>query len=324
MSTHIPVLSEEVINYSRLESKTKPLALDVTFGLGGHSKLLLSKYPNLNLVAIDKDNSTRIGSYEKLSKEFGKRIKSTKLCFSNLADLESQIQEENVEEVIMFDLILADLGISSVQLDDPLRGLSFRNSTSLDMRLDQSQKLTADEVLNTYSERDLFLVFARGGVGLKSKALAKAVFSDRPIKDSKDFYNICNSVLRSKHGKSSDLATVPFQAVRIEVNQEFENLKKFLIEAIRRLNANGRLLVISFHSLEDKIVAGIMRWWASNRAKGIHPEDAPLGVLLTKKAIKPSQEEISRNSRSRSALLRVFERNDNPIWLERKLTPNLN
>ena len=320
MMGHISVLANEVLEYSEiLKNNNNTTALDVTFGLGGHSSLILEKYPNVAIYTIDKDETTRLEAIKKFE-IYGSRFHSAKLCFSDLDQLE---QVFNSQKELKFDLILADLGISSVQLDNPKRGLSFKSDSKLDMRLDQSQKLTADDVLNKYSERDLFLVFARGGVGSKSKALARAICNDRPINGTKDFHKICNSVLRTKkdQGKPGDLATVPFQAVRIEVNNEFQNLKSFLHEALKRLKVNGRLLVISFHSLEDKITAGGMRWWSSLRGKGLHKEDLPLGHLITRKAIKPSEEELKANSRSRSALLRVFERNENPIWSEREIIP---
>ena len=322
---HVPVLLDEVILMSGLDSKIDALGLDVTFGLGGHSRELLEKFPSLKMLAIDKDDSTRtsiVGSFN----SFGDRIQTAHLCFSELVRLEEVFSKLTRGEALNFEFILADLGISSVQLDSSDRGLSYRLDSPLDMRMDQTQALTADIVLNQYAERDLFLVFARGGVGTLSKALAKAIVQDRPIESTKKFHAICNSVLRGKSkrgdsGKQSDLATVPFQAVRIEVNNEFENLKIFLVQAVSRLKSNGRLLIISFHSLEDKIVTSAMRWWSSVRGKGLHKEDGTLGKLLTKKAICPTNLEISSNSRSRSAMLRVFERNDNLIWEERSFLP---
>lgn len=321
---HIPVLSDEVLAFSGLQGKSHAVGIDATFGLGGHSGLLLSQFPELTLLSIDKDESTRIVAYDDLRTRFGSRIYSYKLCFSEISEIVGGVDSENETDFSMVDFVLADLGISSVQLDSPSRGMSFRFSSALDMRMDQSQKLTAHDVLNTYSERELFLVFAKGGVGAKSKSLARAICNDRPIEDTKSFHAICNSVLKSRQHKGADLATVPFQAVRIEVNAEFENLKKFLMEAVKRLKKGGRLLVISFHSLEDKLVASVMRWWASNRGKGLHPEDAPLGVLHTKKAIQPKENEIKENPRSRSAMLRVFERNESPMWQERELLPHIN
>ena len=319
---HLPVLLEEVLSNSGLNEGQDAIALDVTFGLGGHSKELLSKFPKLRLFAIDKDDSTRKEASLNF-KSYQGRFASGHLCFSELANIDSIFPELESES---FDLILADLGYSSAQLDNPERGLSFKTESPLDMRLDQTQKLTAHIVLNEYSERDLFLVFAKGGVGSQSKTLARAIVNDRPIESTKSFHKICNSVLRSKSRKSdslkyTDYATVPFQAVRIEVNNEFEALKNLLTESISKLKSNGRLLVISFHSLEDKIVTSAMRWWGSVRGKGLHIEDNTLGKLLTKKAIKPSDDELEKNSRSRSAMLRVFERNENKIWLERSLLP---
>ncbi len=323
MSKHIPVLANEVVQFSSFLTGSTKLGLDVTFGLGGHSRLLLDNYPDFKLIVIDKDDSTRLEAAKSFD-GFKDRFQSYHSCFSEIESLKHVVDREYLDQVgeLRFDLILADLGISSVQLDNPERGLSFKSDSSLDMRMNQNQDLTAEIVLNTYSERDLFLVFAKGGVGARSKALARAVVSDRPFNTTSEFRELCNSVLRSKSGRNSnrgsDLATVPFQAVRIEVNNEFENLKMFLVSAIKLMNPGSRLLVISFHSLEDKIVAGVMRWWGAVRDRGLHPEDAPLGKILTRKPIKPSEEELQNNSRSRSAMLRVFERNDVPLWVERE------
>lgn len=236
-----------------------------------------------------------------------------------------------------FDMMLLDLGLSSDQLSCRERGFSFLSDTPLDMRMDRTEDFSAADVLNNYRYAKLRSVFRRGGVTLGAEALANAVVRRRPLKKLPRF---CES-LRSgasplnpaKKEKSHHPATVPFQAVRIEVNKEFDHLRSFLDQVPRHLRSGGRLAVISFHSLEDKIVTQAMRRWAQaeldnfgefglqSRVNGRTPRNLPgglmadlsgvnqrFGALLTKQAIVPAAEEISRNPRSRSARLRVFER----------------
>lgn len=233
-----------------------------------------------------------------------------------------------------FARILVDAGISSIQLDDPSRGFSFSSAGPLDMRMDRSQSLTADTVLNSYAESELIRVFRVGGVGVDSAALARAVCHTRPFGNSGDFASFCRSFYTGKRlrvslskrkakasggddGRSgvgsviTQLLAVVFQAIRIETNQEFDELRKLMDAVPRILAPGGRLLAISFHSGEDEIVTARMRELSRE------PEGAvrlplrgvsPFGRLLTKKPITPSVSEVRANPRARSARLRVFER----------------
>lgn len=318
---HVPVLKEEILSYAEpICSRPQSLVIDCTLGLGGHSEAILERYKNTRVIGIDKDESVLSEVNKRLEKKFPRRFTSFNLCFSQLDRL---AKAENKP-----DFILADLGISSFQLDDLNRGFSFKSEAPLDMRMDIRQDISADTILNSWDERKLFLVFAEGGVGIFSKQLAKKIVDRRPIKNTGEFTQICVDLFSNvyKRGKSKKSntnkahpATVPFQAVRIAVNNELDALKKLLVNSINTISFNGRISVISFHSLEDKFTANSMRWWSSKRGKGLHHEDEPLGVLLTKKAVISSEDEIKDNPRSRSARLRVFERNEFPLWKEREL-----
>jgi len=339
--SHTPVLLKEIIQYAgpvcggnESENDQDFLFLDCTLGLGGHAREVLSRFPKVVLLGIDKDESTRKIVHGEMLNLFNSRFSSIGMCFSELSQLQTKASQHNDDALLsrlakdkfLFDFILADLGISSVQLDTPERGLSYNLDGPLDMRLDQSQKVSADVVLNTWSEQELFVAFAEGGVGSLSRPLAREIVSKRPLVSTKEFAAICLEVasrgkLARKVSSGSHPATVPFQAIRIAVNSEFSSIVSLLRDAIQLLSTGGRLGVISFHSLEDQLVARAMRWWGAVRGKGFHPEDSPLGSLLTKKAIVPGEDETQANRRSRSARLRVFERNDTPFWKERQILP---
>jgi 16S rRNA (cytosine1402-N4)-methyltransferase len=317
--SHVPVLLDEVLAYAEPVCREGTrLVLDCTLGNGGHSEAMLERFPDVRVIGLDKDNTNISAVSARLSKRFPGRFVARNICFSAL----SGINGFNDAPVTQADYILADLGISSIQLDTPERGFSFRLDGPLDMRMDTRQALTADEILNHWDERKLFVMFAEGGVGKFSRSLAREVVQKRPLSSCGDFAGICREVFQRDKRRAltgADPATVPFQAVRIAVNQEYQVLKGLLAESIRMLPASGRLAIISFHSLEDQLVAKAMRWWGSTRAKGLHPEDAPLGTLLTRKVVVPGDEEMKSNSRSRSARMRVFERNKVSLWRERPL-----
>ncbi|MCL4133303.1 UNVERIFIED_CONTAM: hypothetical protein GTU68_050150 [Idotea baltica] len=195
--------------------------------------------------------------------------------------------------------MLVDLGVSSFQLDITERGFSFRNDAPIDMRMDTTQALSAKEVVNDYEPIELKRVLQRGGLGADSLKVARSIVDNRPIETTGQLANICSEALRQfapQKGRSP--ATVVFQAIRIEVNDEFGEIERFLDEVPSCLAPGGKLAVISFHSSEDKLVASRMRSWARRE-------------LLTSNAIIPSEEEIKRNPRSRSARLRIFRKNSN-------------
>ena len=329
--THHPVLVEEIVKVCLEVVDTSRLfwVLDCTLGSAGHSLALLKACDNLRILGMDRDSEALTRS-KILTADFAERIRFKKSKFSDLDMLFSQMDGSSemadpfFESLDLrdkrFDFVLADLGISSNQLEDQERGFSFWGDGPLDMRMDRESELTASGVLNDYEMRDLTRVFRKGGVGEQSASLARKILNSRPIENCAHFASICESVFQRYHRKSKEgnkkkhPATVPFQAVRIEVNGELEALSKFMEVIPKYLASSSRLAMISFHSLEDKLVTNTMRSWErkENMPRGIPVEGkSGLGKLLTKKAIQPTAAEIVRNPRSRSARLRVFQIFDN-------------
>ena len=313
-SIHKSVLLDETIDSLNLNVEKTLRVLDGTLGAGGHTEAIL-KFKNTRVLATDRDSSAIEKAKVKLN-QFNDRLVLKK---TNFSEFSSEIKKLNLEELAvmmwdesepkLFDRVLLDLGISSDQLDDKQRGFSFRDSNTLDMRMDSGQSLDADEVLNNYHVSDLTKVFKKGGVGKLSSILAKEVVKKRPISSSSDFTKVCVEVYtRSGSKKSSHYATVPFQAVRIEVNKELDSIKTFLDSIFDFLSPGGILSVICFHSLEDKIVAGRMRKWARVSRQEFKLQVEAKGKVLTQKAIVASKKEIESNPRARSAMLRVFEK----------------
>lgn len=282
---HISVLSQELM--AGLMLSEQGLYLDATVGGGGHSALILSQCPQAQLIALDQDIQALDAARAKLHDDCD-RIQFWQGNFStyNPGDLR-------------FDGIIADLGVSSAQLDRPERGFSFRHDADLDMRMDQSQALTAADVINTYSERDLADIFYHYGEERFSRRIARKIVSKRPLNTTSDLARVVASSLPSPKGRQRHRrihpATRVFQALRIAVNQELQVLEKFIEIAPTWLKPGGRIGIISFHSLEDRIVK-------------IHFRENPLLQVVTKKPLVASDQEKKENSRSRSAKLRFAER----------------
>jgi 16S rRNA (cytosine1402-N4)-methyltransferase len=328
-SVHESVLLEEILSSIEMETETSRAAevvFDGTLGGAGHSIEILRRFPDVRLLACDRDEVAIARAKESL-KQYEER---TVLLQTNFADIENaltQLSEEERSRLIpdktkefLFDRMILDLGLSSDQLDDPSRGFSFRIESDLDMRMDQSESTTAFEIVNNARTSELVNVFRRGGVGALSVPLASEIVKHRPIRGSGDLASICEAVAqrgqkkrKKTGGKRSHPATVPFQALRIEVNREFESLKSFLESVPNLLAPGGVLAIISFHSLEDKYVARQMREWSRLEPEQYRmpiPTQKEFGKLLTKKAIVPSAEECERNPRARSARLRIFVRGE--------------
>ncbi len=313
-SIHKSVLLDETINSLNLNVENTLRVLDGTLGAGGHTEAIL-KFKNTRVFATDRDINAIEKAKDKLS-EFNDRLVLKKINFSEFSREAQELNQDELavmmwdeSEPKLFDRVLLDLGISSDQLDNKERGFSFRDSKNLDMRMDSSQSLDASEVLNDYHVAELTKVFKKGGVGKLSSILAKEIVKKRPITNSSDFTKVCVEVYtRSGSKKSSHYATVPFQAVRIEVNKELDSIKTFLDLIFDFLSPGGILSVICFHSLEDKIVAGRMRKWARVSKEEFKLQVEAKGKVLTQKAIIASEEEIESNPRARSAMLRVFEK----------------
>jgi 16S rRNA (cytosine1402-N4)-methyltransferase len=284
---HIPVLLEEAVDL--LLGSGGRLFVDCTVGLGGHTRRILEKNPQAFVIGIDRDPFALEKAEENL-REFKGR---SSLYKANYSDLDLVLKEEGVEAV---DGFLFDLGMSMLQLKSP-RGFSFQRDEPLDMRMDPEQKLTAFDVVNKYLEKDLERILREYGEEIRARAIAKAIVlqrSKKPIETTGELVNVVLSVVK-RSGKVHP-ATKVFQAIRIEVNKELEHLKVALWKVPRYLKKGGRLVVISFHSLEDRIV------------KNFFKEHVSQFKILTKKPITPRREEVMRNPASRSAKLRAGEK----------------
>ncbi|MBO0351615.1 16S rRNA (cytosine(1402)-N(4))-methyltransferase RsmH [Phormidium pseudopriestleyi FRX01] len=279
---HLSVLSQEVVE--GLAIRPGGRYLDATVGGGGHSRLILEAAPGVQLVAIDRDRLALDAAGNRLA-VYGDAVT---FCQGNFAEYQPQ--------EMRFDGIVADLGVSSAQLDCPERGFSFRYEAPLDMRMDERQELNAAEIVNHWDEVALLDIFSRYGEERFSRRIARRIVERRPLKTTTELASAVASSVPGKyrHGKIHP-ATRVFQALRIAVNGELAALETFLEKAPLWLHPGGRLGIISFHSLEDRLVKHRMR-------------DSPLLKVLTKKPITPGSAEIAHNSRSRSAKLRLFER----------------
>ncbi len=288
---HFPVLLEETVNL--LSREGEAVYVDATIGLGGHSYELLRRNPKAYLIGIDKDpNALEVA--EKRLKEFEGRFS---LYQADYRDIDEVLKAEGVEAT---DGILMDLGVSMLQLKTPERGFSFMEEAPLDMRMDPRQRLTAYDVVNRYSERELARIIREYGEERFAPRIARAIVQYRrkkPIETTRELAEIVERAVPKGFYRRIHPATKTFQAIRIEVNKELEHLKEALLKIPNLLKVGGRVAVISFHSLEDRIVKHTFR----------HFEKEGLLKVLTKKPITPSEEEIRKNPPSRSAKLRAAE-----------------
>ena len=295
---HIPVLLNETVNLYK-SMPQNGYFIDCTLGFGGHSEAILNTYPGIKLIGIDQDSEAMEFAEKRLSK-FGNRVE-----FINKRA--SKALEEMHEDLNVCG-ILADIGVSSYQLDNPERGFTFE-SDELDMRMDKTQELSAREVLNFYSREDLERIIRNYGECRRYKKVVNAIISKRPLKSNRELADILGQIgLKDK----KNLAKI-FQAIRIEVNNELNELEKILENSKKLAKAGTVLGIITFHSLEDRIVKNTFKEWAK---KCICPPEAircecggnnELGKILTKKPLTASKEEIKQNPRSRSAKLRGFQ-----------------
>lgn len=305
--SHISVLLNESIQ--QLNIKEKGIYVDCTLGGGGHSSEILKRIPNGHLYAFDQDSFAINTADEKL-----KKIASNyTLINENFANIKVALEEENVDGV---DGILYDLGVSSFQLDIPERGFSYRFDGPLDMRMDQTAELDAYTVVNTYDEKSLVKILFEYGEEKFARLIARKIVTERekkPIETTLELVEIIKKALpASALRNSSHPAKQTFQAIRIEVNHELDILKKALDDGLSLLNKNGRMVVITFHSLEDRIVKKLFKEKTTLQL----PKDLPYipegyeieYKLINSKVILPSESEISNNNRSHSAKMRVIEK----------------
>lgn len=279
---HIPVLSQAVIEGLNIQPGGS--YLDATVGGGGHSSLILAAQPDVRVTALDQDLQALQASRQKLA-DFGDRVE---FHHTNFAEFEPGEQQ--------FDGILADLGVSSAQFDWGARGFSFRQAAPLDMRMNQQQELTAATVINTWDETELANLIYTYGEERLSRRIARRIVECRPFHTTTELAEaIFHAVPRSYRYGRIHPATRTFQALRIAVNRELEVLETFLQKAPLWLKPHGRLAIISFHSLEDRIVKHALK-------------ESEWLLVITKKPIVPSEAETEQNNRARSAKLRVAER----------------
>lgn len=304
---HQPVLVDEVVSF--LVTKNSGAFLDGTAGLGGHLKALATKLnDDARLYGIDKDEQALELAKRNL-KESYQKVTLVKGSYGDIKRISDGFSDKK------FDGVLLDLGLSSLQLDDPERGFSFTADSPLDMRFDKNAgNKTAADLVNELNEKVLARVIREYGEELKARQIAAAIVRERQkgmIGSNSQLREIVNRVVKPPHQNKS-LARV-FQALRIEVNQELETLKNALPELIDALNKNGRIAVISYHSLEDRIVKNTFRESARecncppSYPKCICGADQKL-KLITRRPVTPTEKEIKNNSRARSAKLRVAER----------------
>lgn len=314
MSTfhHIPVLAEGVLEHLVFPTDRKVRMIDGTLGGGGHSSLLLEKYPDLELLGIDRDEMALENAAKKLSFA-GSRVH---LRHGEYAGMKEYAQEIGWEKV---DGILLDIGVSSPQIDLPERGFSWRNEGPLDMRMDQSSDVTAGRVLNFSSEEELTRIFREYGELRSAAKLARAVVEQRAVSffgTTADLVALCDKTLGKSPPGKLPIPTLVFQALRIAVNRELEQLEEGLAGAAELLNPGGRLAVISFHSLEDRIVKEFFR---RESVQCVCPPGLPvcccghkavLSLPLRFKVVTASKEELKNNPRAACAKLRIAEKMD--------------
>jgi len=302
---HKSVLLDETIKSLNIDPNK--IYIDATLGYAGHSREVLKRIDKGLLIAFDQDKQAIRYS----QKELDKLKKPFQIVHSNFSNLNNELNRLKIDKVagIMFDL-----GVSSPQLDEGSRGFSYHSDAKLDMRMNQEDKLTAYEVVNNYEEKDLVRIFLDYGEERYAKSIAKNIVLARkkkPISRTLELVEIIKSSVPQKYKRESHPAQKVFQAIRIEVNRELEILEQSLKDAISRLEIGGRISVITFHSLEDKICKKVFKELSQidEIVKGL--PNIPKQYLPVLKLIgkyKPSLKELEENNRSRSAKLRVAEK----------------
>ena len=302
---HRPVLAVEAVQ--QLDPRRDGVYLDATVGEGGHAEALLeSSSPTGRVLGIDLDPRSLTHAKRRLQ-QYGRRFNCVQ---GNYADMPALARANGLTHV---DGVLMDLGFSARQIQQPGYGFSFRVDEPLDMRFDPGAQLTAEHIVNTYAERELAQLVSRYGEEPRARAVARNLVRGRPIGSTARLAELVADAVGPKRGRRLHPATRTFQALRIAVNDELKNLESGLDSAVRLLAPGGRLAVISYHSLEDRVVKTFM---VRERSGCICPPEAPQCLcgrqptlrLVNRRVIKPSAQEVASNPRSRSARMRVAER----------------
>ena len=305
---HVPVLADEVREH--LAERPGQTVVDATFGAGGHARLLAADLQGQGrFIAVDRDATVK-PYFENFQREAGIQARFLRGDFGVVL---AQLADNDVEA----DAVLLDLGVSSMQIDRPERGFSYAVDAPLDMRMDPSGAVTAQDVVNEWDERELALIFRRYGEERFARQIAQAIVrrrAERPFERTADLVETIKAAIPAprRFGDGHPAKRV-FQALRIAVNDELDALERALPAAVGMLRPGGRIAVISFHSLEDRIVK---RFFAAQARGCVCPPDFPVCVcgrepslrLVTRKAVRPSPQEIAGNPRSASARLRVAQR----------------
>ena len=302
---HKSVLLDECLEY--LNIKEDSIIVDCTLGYGGHSSNILKKIKRGFLIAFDQDEEAINYSKNRLDKISD----NYEIIRSNFENIKQELEKRNIKKV---NGILYDIGVSSPQLDESDRGFSFHKDAKLDMRMDTSKKFSAYELINNYEYKDLVRIFKEYGEEKYSNNIAKNIIKERtkkPIETTLELVEIIKNSVPEKYKREKHPARKVFQAIRIEVNNELDVFKKSLTDALDLIDKNGRICVITFHSLEDKICKEIFKDVSSIdeniKKMPIIPEEyQPKFKIIAN--IKPSKEELENNIRARSAKLRVIER----------------
>src|SRR5215470_242459 len=311
-AAHVPVMVGEVVEWLRPRPGAR--LVDATVGLGGHAAALVAGAPGSRLLGVDRDPRALARARERLLAAADRIV----LRHGDFARLRAILLDVGWGEGV--DAVLLDLGVSSLQLDDPSRGFSFRAEGPLDMRMDPGEGRDAAEIVNTWPAQDLARAIARYGEEPRARAVASAIVRARPLRTTAELAHTVAKVLgpgRPRRGSAPpgyrNNATRTFQAIRIAVNEELDRLERFLIDGWAVLRPGGRLAVLAYHSLEDRLVKDAFRRWGASCL-------CPPGVVacvcgwkakvrvLTRRPLRPTPTETTRNPRARSARLRVVER----------------
>ena len=286
---HTPVLLDEVLEW--LQIRPDGIYVDATLGAAGHSEAIAARLDSGRLISLDQDALALQIGQERLAK-FGSKVNCVLSPFSRIAEV---VHELGIPKV---DGVLADLGVSSMQLDRPERGFSFREAGPLDMRMSDAEELTADEIVNRWPEKELADLLYRGADEHDSRRIARAIMRARPIRDTAHLATVVAGARKQWGRQKLHPATKTFLALRIAVNRELEALGQFLFRTPATMNSGARFVLLTYHSGEDRMV------------KEAFKEGERQGTLkiLTKHVIRPSEEEERANPRSRSAKLRCAER----------------
>jgi 16S rRNA (cytosine1402-N4)-methyltransferase len=302
-AAHVPVMVAEAVEW--LRPRPGAFLLDATVGLGGHAVALLAAAPDTRLLGLDRDSAALAIARERLGAS-GDRVVLRQARFADVSRVLHEVGWDGA------DAVLVDLGVSSLQLDDPTRGFSFQAEGPLDMRMDPTTGVDAAEIVNRWPEEELARLLRDYGEEPRARAVARAIVRRRPLATTAELADVVRRVLgRGRPGHHP--ATRTFQALRIAVNDELTELDQFLADGWMLLRPGGRLAVLAYHSLEDRRVKQTFRRWAANC---VCPPRTPVCVcgwrakvrVLTPRPVRPAAAEIARNPRARSARLRVVER----------------